>query len=81
MFNSFVSGRESTMARAFALVADFRRLNQRLHNKLFVADGAVAIVGGRQLANEYFVRGTEVNFIDFALLVTGAVLPACACGW
>ena len=69
------------MARAFALVADFRRLNQRLHNKLFAADGAVAIVGGCQLANAYFVRGTEGNFIDSTLLVTGAVLLACACGW
>ena len=47
-----------------------------MHNKLFIADGAVAIVGGRNLANEYFLRGTEGNFIDFDLLVAGAVLSA-----
>ena len=57
------------------LLADFGRLNHRMHNKLSIADGAVANVGGRNLANKYFLRGTEGNFIDFDLLVTGAVLP------
>ena len=74
LFNPFVSGRESTVARALGLLVDLRRLNHRMHNKLFIADGAVAIVGGRNLANEYFLRGTEGNFIDFDLLVAGAVL-------
>ena len=74
LFNPFVSGRESTVARALGLLVDLRRLNHRMHNRLFIADGAVAIVGGRNLANEYFRRGTEGNFIDFDLLVAGAVL-------
>ena len=46
-----------------------------MHNKLFIADGAVGVVGGRNLADEYFLRGKQGNFIDFDLLVTGAVLP------
>ena len=46
-----------------------------MHNKLFIADGAVGVVGGRNLADEYFMRGKQGNFIDFDLLVTGAVLP------
>ena len=75
LFNPFVSGRDSTLARALGLLFDFARLNHRMHNKLFIADGAVAIVGGRNLANEYFLRGTEGNFIDFDMLVAGAVLP------
>ncbi len=76
LFNPFATGRESTLARALGLLLDFGRLNHRMHNKLFIADGAVAIVGGRDLANEYFLRGTEGNFIDFDMLVAGAVLPA-----
>ena len=36
----------------------------------------MAIAGGRNLAKEYFLRGTEGNFIDFDMLVAGAVLPA-----
>ena len=74
LFNPFVSGRESTVARALGLLVDLRRLNHRMYNKLFIADNAVAIVGGRNLANEYFLCGTEGNFIDFDLLVAGVVL-------
>ena len=76
LFNPFTASRQSALSRALGLLADFGRLNHRMHNKLFIADGAIAIVGGRNLANEYFLRGTEGNFIDFDLLVTGAVLPA-----
>ena len=35
---------------------DFARLNHRMHNKLFIADGAMAVIGGRNIANEYFLR-------------------------
>ncbi len=75
LFNPFVSGRDSSLGRLVALAGDFKRLNHRMHNKLFIADGAVAVVGGRNLADEYFLRGKQGNFIDFDLLVTGAVLP------
>ncbi len=39
-----------------------------------IADGAVAVVGGRNLADEYFLRGVQGNFIDFDLLCIGAVV-------
>src|SRR4030095_10108586 len=54
--------------------ADFRRLNHRMHNKLFVADGAIAIAGGRNLADEYFLRSAGPNFIDLDLLCAGPVV-------
>ena len=76
LFNPFVTARESWPRRLIALASDFKRLNHRMHNKLFAADGAVAIVGGRNLADEYFLRGAQGNFIDFDLLLTGAVMPA-----
>jgi cardiolipin synthase C len=75
LFNPFVTARDSSLRRLVALARGFKRLNHRMHNKLFVADGAVALVGGRNLADEYFLRGKQGNFIDFDLLVTGAVLP------
>jgi cardiolipin synthase C len=47
-----------------------------MHNKLFIADGAMAIVGGRNLADGYFWRDAAgANFIDFDVLAVGAVLP------
>jgi cardiolipin synthase C len=75
LFNPFVTARDSSLRRLLALASDLKRLNHRMHNKLFIADGAVALVGGRNLADEYFLRGKQGNFIDFDLLVTGAVLP------
>jgi phosphatidylserine/phosphatidylglycerophosphate/cardiolipin synthase-like enzyme len=46
-----------------------------MHNKLLLADGTMGVIGGRNLADEYFFRGTSGNFIDFDLLVGGVVVP------
>jgi putative cardiolipin synthase len=45
-----------------------------MHNKLFVADNAVAIYGGRNIADEYFMKNREANFIDMDVLSTGRVV-------
>ncbi len=75
LFNPIVTDRLSTSRRLLAMALDFKRLNHRMHNKLFIADGAMAVVGGRNLADEYFLRGTENNFIDFDVLLAGNVVP------
>jgi len=74
LFNPFMTERASPSRRLFALVTDFHRLDHRMHNKLFVADGAVAIVGGRNLADEYFLRGRQRNFFDVDVLLAGSVV-------
>jgi putative cardiolipin synthase len=74
LFNPLVTARDSSARRLLALALDFKRLNHRMHNKLFIADGAMAIVGGRNLADEYFLRGRLGNFIDFDLLLTGSAV-------
>jgi cardiolipin synthase C len=75
LFNPVVTDRASASRRLLAMALDFKRLNHRMHNKLFIADGAMAVVGGRNIADEYFLRGTENNFIDFDTLLTGSVVP------
>ena len=75
LFNPFTTGRSSSLLRTVGLLSDFDRLNHRMHNKLLVADGAVAVVGGRNLADEYFFRHAEANFIDFDMLLVGSVVP------
>ena len=80
LFNPFVTVRESSLYRLIALARDFKRLNHRMHNKLFIADGALAVVGGRNLADEYFLRGKLGNFIDFDLLLSGSVVSELS-GW
>ncbi|MBI5446070.1 MAG: phospholipase D family protein [Deltaproteobacteria bacterium] len=53
---------------------DFRRLNQRMHNKKFLVDGLAAITGGRNVADEYFDYSKKYNFHDRDVLLAGAVV-------
>jgi len=78
LFNPFAGARGSSVGRWMQMAGDFQRLNHRMHNKLFIADGAMAILGGRNLADGYFQRDAGANFIDFDALATGAVLPELA---
>lgn len=60
---------------AVATLCCFRRLNQRMHNKLMVVDGLVAITGGRNYQNDYFDWDARYNFRDRDILVVGPSLP------
>jgi cardiolipin synthase C len=75
LFNPFCCGRESLLAKYTASLADFGRLNHRMHNKLFIADGAIVVAGGRNIADEYFMRSMTDNFVDMDALMVGAVVP------
>ncbi|VTU32993.1 Cardiolipin synthase [Variovorax sp. PBL-H6] len=75
LFNPFPAGRGRLSTRLAASLLDMNRVHRRMHNKLFVADNAMAVVGGRNIANEYFMRDAGANFIDIDTLVTGAVVP------
>lgn len=78
LFNPFPSGRASIMTRWVFALGDFSRVNHRMHNKLLIADGAFAVAGGRNIADEYFFLSKEGNFVDFDLLVAGAAVPRLA---
>ncbi len=76
LFNPFTVARErGPLGRFVADPFAWGRINHRMHNKLFIADGAWAVMGGRNIADEYFLRKREDNFIDVDALVAGAVLP------
>ena len=74
LFNPFCCGRQSLLAKYTTSLADFGRLNHRMHNKLFIADGAIAIAGGRNIADEYFMRSAAENFVDMDAVVVGSVV-------
>jgi len=65
-------------ARFLFAVGDWSRVNHRMHNKLFVVDGIAAVIGGRNVANEYFLRGEANNFIDIDALVVGKMVEPLA---
>ena len=60
--------------RLLGMVADFGRINKRMHNKSFTADGQVSIVGGRNIGDEYFEAHAEMNFADLDVVVIGPVV-------
>jgi putative cardiolipin synthase len=75
LYNPFCCGRNGFLSRFAASPWEIVRLNHRMHNKLFIADGVMAVVGGRNIADEYFVLSEAQNFIDMDALVVGKVVP------
>ena len=59
---------------ALASACCWRRLNQRMHNKLIVVDGRVAITGGRNYQNDYYDWDPRYNFRDRDILVAGPAI-------
>ncbi|TFH87152.1 phospholipase D family protein [Billgrantia azerbaijanica] len=77
VYNALALGRGSLMARVLAALPQAARQHRRMHNKLWISDGAVAIVGGRNLGDEYYSAGGEPrNFTDLDLMAIGPVVPA-----
>ena len=71
MFNPLTGPRGSTVIRALSTLADFQRAQQRMHNKLFIADNSIGITGGRNLGDAYFDALDSDNFIDLDVMATG----------
>jgi cardiolipin synthase C len=74
LFNPFPAARSSLASRFLVAAADLPRLTRRMHNKLLVADNAVAIAGGRNLGAAYFDGPGDVAFADLDVLVAGPVV-------
>ncbi|HLZ99785.1 MAG TPA: phospholipase D family protein [Steroidobacteraceae bacterium] len=75
VFNPFPGGRVAMWTRFIASAWDITRINHRMHNKLFVADNAIAITGGRNIGDQYFTRDVHYNFIDLDAVVAGNIVP------
>lgn len=58
------------------VVLRFRDLNQRMHNKLMVVDGQLALIGGRNIQDDYYDWNASYNYKDRELLIAGPVAAA-----
>jgi len=58
---------------ALNFLGDFRRANRRMHNKSFTVDNQMTIVGGRNIADEYFELRPEGEFLDLDVIGIGPV--------
>lgn len=74
LFNPLVGPRNSTVGRIFSTLTDFHRAQQRMHNKLFLADNAIGIAGGRNLGDAYFDQDESGNFIDLDIMAAGPIV-------
>ena len=71
IYNPAAQRSGNMLTRELKNLNDFSRINHRMHNKLLVVDGRVAIIGGRNQADEYFGYEASHNFRDFELVVSG----------
>jgi putative cardiolipin synthase len=75
LINPFVRLRGSRGSKLASSIDQLGRVNHRMHNKLFIADNALAVIGGRNIGDAYFMRAWEgENFIDLDALAAGAVV-------
>ena len=74
VFNPFNRRSGGLVTRQLLNLAEFRRLDHRMHNKSMVVDNQVAIVGGRNIADEYFGLDDTANFRDLELVLGGQVV-------
>lgn len=74
LFNPFTTRNPSTLSKAFQLLTDWDKLNRRMHNKSFIVDNEVAIVGGRNIGDDYFHAGDQTHFRDLDVVAIGPVV-------
>ncbi|RTZ15204.1 phospholipase D family protein [Vibrio aquaticus] len=74
IYNPNVNIGKNIVDKLGTLLTDFHSLNQRMHNKVFLADSQIAITGGRNIADEYFGFDHEYNFRDRDVFLAGQVV-------
>lgn len=65
--------RQYSSRRSVKTAQTLERFNYRMHNKLIIADNRIAILGGRNLGDEYFGLNRTFNFLDIDVLGVGPV--------
>ncbi|HUL19587.1 MAG TPA: phospholipase D family protein [Steroidobacteraceae bacterium] len=71
LFNPWRYRGHSSMLRATEYLFSHSRLDYRMHNKLFIADGVVALIGGRNIGEQYFQVDPDSQYADDDVLVAG----------
>ena len=71
VFNPFNRG---LLGRSVGAAFNFRRINRRMHNKSFTVDNRVTVVGGRNIADEYFGVREDSAFGDLDVIGIGPVV-------
>lgn len=73
-FNPFRTSNPSLPSKIAQFIIEGQRLNRRMHNKSFIVDNVVAIVGGRNIGDAYFDASVDTNFRDLDVVLIGDVV-------
>lgn len=74
LFNPFAYRGDLEFVHVAEYLGDGGRLNYRMHNKLFVVDNEIGIVGGRNVGDEYFQGGRDFEFGDYDIIAAGPIV-------
>jgi len=74
VFNPFATENQSALSSMGNYFTRFDQFARRMHNKALIADNQMAIMGGRNLGDEYFGAGSDFNFRDMDVLAAGPIV-------
>ena len=74
LFNPFAYRGNVEFVHVAEYLGDATRLNYRMHNKLFVVDNEIGLVGGRNVGDEYFQGGHDRQFGDYDIIAAGPIV-------
>ncbi|MEX0595314.1 MAG: phospholipase D-like domain-containing protein, partial [Candidatus Paceibacterota bacterium] len=74
IYNPVVQTGVSKFRKYYNLITNFKKFNQRMHDKTFIVDGVAGITGGRNMADEYFDYDNKYTFRDRDILLIGDVV-------
>lgn len=72
LFNPFAH----RVAKNIGFITNISRVNHRMHNKIFVMDNVLGVLGGRNIADHYFGIDEDYNFRDLDVLAAGPAVQA-----
>ena len=73
VFNPFSYRGHNNLRRGLEFVFHASRLDYRMHNKLLIVDNAVALIGGRNIGNQYFQIDPNSQFADDDVYSAGPI--------
>ena len=81
LYNAFGGRNPLGLGRRLDFLLEFGRLNHRMHNKLFVVDNQVAVMGGRNIADAYFGVDPKLNYRDMDIVAAGPIVRRLSIGF
>jgi putative cardiolipin synthase len=73
IFNPFSYRGHNGFLKGVELLSHANRLDRRMHNKLLIVDNSAALLGGRNIGNEYFQIDPDAQFADDDVFAAGPI--------